>query len=434
MRTKILLITLLSGLLLFGCKVTEEKISLWKSTQAGPQKIAEVLSDSEAPVELRSAAAIALIEIKQHALLTESLEKISKEEADNVIYTAVPSLTAQVKGNPSDSADLASEQIAAKDGLFLLYEFAGPKSKDAVQQTLVDWCTEGDFASRERAGFNIRVIIKKIGAPVYTALVKKLTIDNNGIEPVAKLLRASEDKPILAAASKQIAAELKGNLGKFRKTHLRAAAIIGGAPVGDFLVGVATDNTLNDELRKYALRAYSVALEDGSIAPTESQLIPLVAMAENTALDKYQREEVYLTLAQIDLPQSVLALEKLLSSKEFFWRMVGARCLLRLDGNTHLTTVLQSKRITTDAEETGEFIALIAKFPKIKSALIAALQSSHPYSVAIAINALALMGGTDALAALKKYQTSTVRLPRLFSTKTVGDAATAAIDAIEKKG
>lgn len=434
LKTKFTFVALGITVLGLGCTITEDKIELWKSTQNGPQKIAEVLSDSEASIDLRSAAAVALIEIKQHALLTEAFEKLSQNESDAVIKATVPILAPLSQGSPDSPADLTSDQIAAKDGLFLLYDFTGPQSRTLIKEALVKWCTEGDFASRARAGFNIRVIIKKVGKPMYSALTNELQITQNSIEPIAKLLRDSEDKDVLQEASTKISQELKKNMGKFSKVHLRAAAIIGGAPVGDFLISIAVDNALNHELRKYALRAYSVALEEKTILPTDSQVEPLVAMAENAETDKFQREETYLTLGQINLPQTVTALEKLLKDKDFFWRMVGSRCLLRLDGNTHLTTILRTKRITTDEVETRELIQLIAKFPKLKPAVSTVLQSAHAFSIGVAINVLATIGDKKTITALQKIKSSATRLPKLFSERTVGAAASTAIDAIGKKG
>ena len=51
--------------------------------------------------------------------------------------------------------------------------------------------------------------------------------------------------------------------------------------------------------------------------------------------------------------------------KSFFWRQVGLRCLLRIDGETQLGPALRTKDLTTSPSEVTDVIDWITKFPKL---------------------------------------------------------------------
>ena len=94
MKTHIIIPLVLCLIALAGCRVTEEKIDLWKSTQKGPKKLAGVLIDAEQDMALRAKAVVALTEIKEQALLSEAFGKIDAADGDAVIAAAAPMLAA----------------------------------------------------------------------------------------------------------------------------------------------------------------------------------------------------------------------------------------------------------------------------------------------------------------------------------------------------
>ncbi|MBN2719046.1 MAG: hypothetical protein JXX14_24575 [Deltaproteobacteria bacterium] len=417
-----------------GCSVTEEKIALWKSTRNGPQKLADVLSDTSAELNLRASATLALIEIKQHSLLNDTYRQLSKNDADTVIQATVPALSKQINAKTGAADALTSVQIAAINGAYLLYAFAGDKSKTSLENELIDWCTHGNFRARERAGFNIRVIMKKVGAPAYLALSKRLDIDEPSIEKIAAIIKDAEDQSIIGHASKQIAQSLGQHIGGITMAHLRAAGILGGQPVADFLIALVVNPNLSAQLRDYGLLVFFTAMEQQRIIASVSHATQLVAIAEDTTQAQAFREQVYLTLAQMTFPVATASFSLLLSSRDFFWRMLGARCLLRQNGKQHLPTVLQTRKIVTDTTETGELISLVAKFPSLKDTLISTLSGTHSFSVGIAISVLGIVGNRNDIPQLEKLRENRGRLPSVFSASTIGAAASAAISAIEKKG
>ena len=142
-----------------------------------------------------------------------------------------------------------------------------------------------------------------------------------------------------------------------------------------------------------------------------------------------------MTLAQVNLPESAAALLPLLRDSESFWRLVGARCLLRLDGKAHVTAVLNQATSGRDEEEVSALVDVVARFPMLKDSLVEiAAAGPSPVARGIALLALPRIGTPADIDTLKKWTGDRQRLPAGFAHRTVGDAAGAAIVALEKRG
>jgi hypothetical protein len=432
------LMLLLAFSALLGCSVDQEKIDLWKTTENGPKKLAGALFDPGQPMEIRCKAAIALVEINNWDLYRESFQKMEKGDAQKVIAALAPQLAQISKGENAGQAENTptKRQIDAKDGLYLLLDFAGPENRNAVEKPLIAWCVEGNYNIRAMAGYPVRTIAKKIGAPAAQELTKLLNVDQIAIEPISKLIRDVGDASALAMASKHVAEQLRANVSRIEEKHLIAAAVVGGSEVAQALLDLATDKKLDAELQRFALRAYSQSIESTYIKPDKAQIDRLFAMAENPEYDQFQREETYLTLAQAGGRDDVARVSKLLLSEEFFWRLVGMRCILRMDGEGQLAMVLRSKQLATDAEEVDEVVGWIAKFPKLLPAVREVLKSDDAFPRAVAVYVLGMKGdkATDA-PVLEKLVTDKTKLPQGFDHATLGDAAKAALESLaQKKG
>jgi hypothetical protein len=424
------------ALALAGCEIDNEKIELWKTTENGPKKLAGALINPDQPIEVRVKASIALVEIKNLDLMRESFQKMEKQDAQKVIAALAPELARLSKGaggGPQETT-LTKQQIDAKDGLFSLLDFADAETRSALEKPLIAWCVEGNYNIRAMAGYNIRTIVKKIGAPAALAIAQLLTVDQVAIEPIAKLVREVGDASALQAASKRMAEQLTGNVSKLQETQLIAAAVIGGNDVAGALLELATDKNLSAELQRFSLRAYSQSIDSGYIKPDKTQLDRLFAMGENPEYDKFQREETYLTLAQCAGKAEIPRIAALLGNEDFFWRLVGLRCLLRVDGEGQLASALATPGLATDADEVDEVVGWVAKFPKLLPAVRALLKSGDVFSRGVAVSVLAIKGepGVDA-PALEGLESDKTRLPKGFEHATLGEAAKAALEGLANK-
>ena len=382
--------------------------------------------------------AIALIEINNWDLYRESFQKMEKVDAQKVVAALAPQLAQISKGENAGKVEKApsKRQIDAKDGLYLLLDIAAPENRPAVEEPLIAWCVDGNYNIRAMAGYNIRAIVKKIGAPAALELTKLLNLDQIAIEPIAKLIRDVNDPAALAAASKYLAEQLRASVSQIQEKHLIAAAVVGGDDVANALLELATSKKLDVELQRFALRAYSQSIDTGYIKPDKTQIDRLFAVAENEEYDKRHREETYLTLSQAGGKDDVARIAKLLESGDSFWRLTGMRCILRIDGEGQLAMVLRAKGLATDADNVDAVIGWIAKFPKLLPAVRELLKSDDTFSRAVAVYVIGLKGDKAAdVPALEKLTSDKTKLPAGFDHAVLGDAAKAALEGLaQKKG
>lgn len=428
-------------LMISGCAVTDEKIELWKGTKNGPKKLAAAAVDKELSLDLRAKSVIALSEISDRDdeniwdLYIKSFEAMEKADAAKVIATAAPILGKKVatdmKGGVSKS------QVAAKDALVVMLDFADGPGKEAVQDALIAWCTK-DYNIRALAGkYNIRSIIKKIGAPGATALIKLLNPNELTIQHVAELIRDVGDKGVMEKASTALAGQIEQNLTKLQEIHLIAAATIGGNAIGLLLLKVAGNSELAPELQRYALRAYSEGITKESIKADAAHLELLFNIAENPKQDQYQREETYYVIAQTGDKEAAPRVRKLLKNRDSFFRAVGLRCLLRIDGEALLADVLdeleKSKKVTTEAEVAG-IVERITAFPPLLPKVRTLLNSESAFAAGIAAYVLLDMGIKDDIKLLKPLEKDERNLPKGFKHKKLQDAAKSAMISIDQRG
>ncbi|MCP4676509.1 MAG: hypothetical protein GY854_13545 [Deltaproteobacteria bacterium] len=427
-------VAVLALLVLAGCEVTEEKIDLWKGTQNGPKKLASTVVDSDVQMNLRAKAAVALVEINAWDLFRELFKKMEKSDAESVVTAVTPILAKMVEEGGSKEKPISKLQVDAKDALFIMLDYAGGEGKAAAERALIGWCT-GDYNVRAMAGqYNIRTIVKKIGAPAADGLIPLLNVKAIVIKHVAELIREVKDERVLAKASQQLAADLKANIAGIKEIHLIAAAIIGGGPIGDALLDFATNKDLSDKLQRFSLRAFSESMSKKAITLSSEQVDKLFSMAQDLNFDQYQREETYYVIAQAGRKDDLERFFKLLTEKSSFWRAVGLRCILRIDGEGQLNKALQDiAKQTTDKSHVDEVIARIKSFPKLLPKVRELLGDSSGFSKGIAVGVLGEMGNKDDLKKLEQLSGKT-RLPKGFGHKTLGEAVKAAVEAIKKRG
>jgi len=441
-RLCIVFLSALCALLGVACKPTAEKIELWKGTTNGPQKLSKALLDPEVPLELRGRAMVALVEIANWELVRDALTKLEKTDKTRVLAAAVPQLAVTVESanqgaGPGKAPQVTPAQLHAKDALFLFLDHVTPAERPTIEKALIAWSSV-DFNHRAMAGdFNVTTIVKKVGPPAARALVKLLTFEEPAIKFVAELIRDVNDPDAFAAASRQLAGELKKDPGKIRESHLLAAATIGGAEVVGVLLDISVDKQAGDRLQRLALRALSQAIDLKRVVLDQAQMERIFAMAENTEYDQFQREESYYLVAQGGRVEDVPRLRKVLGDKDPFFRAVAVRCLLRLDGPGQLGPTLDEVGrigLTTDPDDLNEIVVLIASFPKLMPQVRELLTKNSTFAKAIALLLLRDLGRKDDLALLEPFAKLTTALPKGFEYKTLAAAAEAARAAIEKRG
>ncbi len=430
-----LFLTILVALLATGCEVTEEKVELWKGTVNGPKKLAGTVIDPDISVGLRAKAAVALVEINQWDLYRDAFKKMEKDDAAKVVKEMVDPLAAII-AKADEQKKLSKTAVDAKDGLAMVLEYSGPDSRPKLEDVLIKWCI-GDYNARAMAGqYNITTIIKKVGPRGAEALIPMLDIDKLVIKHAAELMRSVEDEKVMEKASKHYAKVLLDNVPKLKEIHLETAVIVGGNEVGDALLTLATNKDLAAGLQRFALRAFDAGANGKTIKPKAEHTEKLFAMAENEEFDQYQREETYYTISAAGRKEDLPRIKKLLDHDESFYRMVGLRCVLRMDGEQQLAETLTylstSKKITE--EDIPQIIELVGSFKKLMPKVKELLDNSSVFVKAIAVGAMGKLGFRPEVEFLKKLEGSNAPLPEEFEHKTLGEAVAAAVEKMKKKG
>lgn len=422
------------ALMAAGCEITSEKIETWKGTTNGPKKLAGTLIDPEVPTELRAQAGRALVEIHDRELFMESFRKMEADDAARVIDVLAPLLVELMRGDGS-SEKLANVQIYAKDALFIVYDYAKGSGKQAAQEGLIEWSV-ADYNNRAMAGdHRIRSIIKKVGAPAAEAMIELLSVDQIVVKYIAELIRVVDDDQVNLKASKHLADNLAANPDKIRELHLEAAFVIGGDPIAQALIDLASNAKLSAKLQRFALRAFSQGVQAESISYTAKHAERLFAIAESEEADRFQREETYYVIAQGGRAEDIPQVTKLLANEDSFFRAVGFRCLLRMDGEGQLEPALvELARRTKDEEDVTELIVRTSTFPKLLPKVRELAGHSSAFVQGVAVNVLSALGKEADVKLLEGLKGSRARLPSGFEHKTVGEAAGAAVQALTKKG
>ena len=173
---------------LAGCKVAAEDIEHWKGTVKGPGKITAVILADKYPIELRTQAALALIDMDRTdrdgtAELQQTLGRLEEAERNQVIEGMVPGLEELMKKSDKPDGSATPRQIRAKDAAFLLITHAPPQVKSRLTLDVVDWYMQ-DFNGRSLAGnYSAEQVIRALGSPAAKVLVKGLKAQHAAAGP-----------------------------------------------------------------------------------------------------------------------------------------------------------------------------------------------------------------------------------------------------------
>jgi len=182
-----------------GCKVTGDDIEYWKGTVKGPGKIVAVLLAEWYPMELRTQAALALVEMErtdvngvgelQRAI--QQIQSTNAEQAGQIIDGMAAGLTSMMRGGDNAQTDDLGppmSQTRAKDAAYLLIANASPQTRAQLMEAVVGWYAV-DFAERSLAGdYSVEQVVRSLGAPAAGLLVDAM----NSHQPQQALVKIAE--------------------------------------------------------------------------------------------------------------------------------------------------------------------------------------------------------------------------------------------------
>ena len=240
-RAWAMLLTLMTlGTVLAGCKVTNEDVQYWKGTVKGPRKIVAVLKATRYPIELRTQAALALVEMERRdvdgvAQLQQAIQAVrgrDEAEAQQLVDGMVPRLGELMSGADNAQAHEADEgpselSTRAKDAAYMLIPFASDAHRGEMIDAVVGWYVAG-FSRRALAGnYSAEQVVRSLGARAASILVDALNshMPKEALVKIAEMIGQQGDDATKARAAERLVAieqEIEGDeFFDWLKTQIR---------------------------------------------------------------------------------------------------------------------------------------------------------------------------------------------------------------------
>ncbi len=203
-----------------GCKVNSADVEYWKRTVKGPPKLAAVLVSDRYPEELRTQAAVAMVEMDRPdisglTLLKTTLQDLNATDSDvttRVVGGMAPTLaTLMTSGDKlPDNAPPPPEQVRAKDAAYMLIPYASDDVRAQLTKAVVGWYAV-DFTTRSLAGdYSAEQVIRALGSPAASMLVEALhaKMPQQALVKIAEIIgRGASDDAKASAAKRLVAIE-----------------------------------------------------------------------------------------------------------------------------------------------------------------------------------------------------------------------------------
>jgi len=181
--TKIIILCSAIGALSAGCKADSDDVQHWKQTVKGPGRLVALIGSDRYTPELRTQAALSLVEMDRSdvdglTLVKGALDDL-RADTPEVSQTIVGGMIPRLEGLLSETPDRADKspdptQVRAKDAAYMLIPYAPAESKDGLIRAVVGWYS-ADFQGRSLAGdYSAEQVTRALGAEAAGMLVDAL--------------------------------------------------------------------------------------------------------------------------------------------------------------------------------------------------------------------------------------------------------------------
>jgi hypothetical protein len=460
------------SLALGACKVGSDDIEYWKGTVKGPGKIIAVMLADKYPMELRTQAALALVDMERtdrdsSAELQQALTRLDEQERAELIKGMVPGLESMMKQpDPNAPGTLSPRQVRAKDAAFLLVTSAPADVKTKLTDDVIAWYME-DFNGRSLAGnYSAEQVVRALGPAAGKELQKglKARMPTGALVKMSQLIGQVADPQSKAEAGAKLVAiadEMEGE--KFlayvrqsvkdqaertkvkldvkaldraaetnRENFINDGAIpamkwLADAPVvKKRLLQIASTPTPNDKDGNRRVRALQ-ALE-GKV--DSNDLTPLLTLALDKNNPTAVRDYAFDRVGDVRSPDALPRLVDLFHEEpRLRWR--GGELYLAIGGAGVVNDFFSRLPANGDypSEELEGYATRLGQMtPSPTEAVRGQLSSPNWYARVIALKFYERKGNTEDLKRIEALSSdkANVKGPRWGKTKTVGDVATEA--------
>ena len=467
-------------LLCSACKVGSEDIEYWKSTVKGPGKIVAVMLADKYPMELRTQAALALVDMERPdrdgtSDLQQALARLDDDERNALISGMVPGLVALMRqSDPAAGGAATARQIRAKDAAFLLVTHAPQSVKTQLTSDVVAWYME-DFNRRSLAGaYSAEQVIRALGSPAAKELVKglKARMPAAALAKMGQLIGQVAEPQAKREAGVKLVAILSEMEGKafyeWVKQTVKEQAERGGTKLDpkrlDAIAETNRENFINDgalpamkwlaDEPPVKKRLLELAANEGAPAPRRTRALQALegkvgpgdlAQVMRIALEAKNPVEVRDTafdrVGDIRSPEALRELWPLVTSNEdpkLRWR--AGELVLTIGGGSQATTFFERLPSNADypAQELEGYATRLGQMtPPPVDAVRAQLSSPNWYARVIAIRFFERKGSGDDVKRIEALSgdKAAVKGANWGKAKTVGEvAADAVVSAKQRLG
>ena len=245
---KIMMLCSAAAVVLAGCKVDSDDVQYWKDTVKGPSRLAAVIGSNHYAPELRTEAALAIVEMERTdvdalALLKDSLDDLRSEDPEvsqTIVAGMVPRLQAllsaesDANGNGPDPM-----QVRAKDAAYMVIPYAPEATREELVRSVLRWYS-ADFEGRSLAGdYSAEQVTRALGAEAAGQLVDALheKMTPAAMIKIAEIIGDSgDDETKERAANRLVAIERdmeKSTFVKWLADQIRASLQASGEPADE---------------------------------------------------------------------------------------------------------------------------------------------------------------------------------------------------------
>jgi len=205
------------GVLLAGCQVDGDDVQQWKGTVKGPTRLVAVIGSERYALELRTEAALAIVEMDRNdvdvlALLKGALDDLRVEDiaaSEAIVGGMIPRLEAVLSEEPDEAQNGPDPmQVRAKDAAYMVIPYAPEETRDALIRTVVGWYS-ADFEGRSLAGdYSAEQVTRALGAEAAGMLVDALDekMPPQAMIKIAEIIEEDGDEETKKRAGKRLVA------------------------------------------------------------------------------------------------------------------------------------------------------------------------------------------------------------------------------------
>ncbi len=370
---------------LASCRVSENDVTRWGSTEHGPDKLVAVITHDKYEWPLRVAAGLELLRMKPRNgrrvginRLVDALALMSAEDRAHYLQELMPGLTAGIRQTPTPGAGdaVADPSVPFKDGAMaiLTYDKAQLVTEDSVRKQMTDALIEWSLHDFERRlentaqMFGMEQIVRVIGAPAVKAFPALITVDSSKFDQITTLIVDSRDQPAKDAAGlklvelakytnsqawldkakpaleqanaaakltptpEQFAAQLKQYQDEALNRVFASLRRVGTRAAVEYCLTMAADKSQDDKRRLGALAAAQGNVDRNN--PGDVEKILVIAGDEQTPDEV--RDLAFQRVGELSRDQVVQKLYALFGARKWKVRWVAAETVLKMSNTEQL--------------------------------------------------------------------------------------------------